>query len=249
MNPRILGGYASPQSALATYSEKVHALGQIAELGDRLFRYVRFTAGTAIGPNKLAQQAALVANHTSQTGASAVAAAGATTLSLTLGATAATANQYEDGYVKIESASTGGGQFFRIKSHAAVDSAGVLTAELYDPIVTAITGTDVWSLVPNVGADVVIQPTSITAPPAGVTLVNFAAASTSAPLYGWLQIRGLSSCLIDTTNVVAGSGLVPGAVAGAMGLETAAGIVSACATARESLLTDNAYATVDLRIG
>lgn len=248
MNPRILGGYASPQSALEAYSSQEHMLGQYGELGDRMFRYVRFTAGTAIGANNLAQQAALVANHTSQTGETAVASVGTTVLSLTLGATAAAASQYKDGYVKIQSATAGAGQIFRIRDHDAVLSAGVLTAELYDPIKTAITGTDVWSLIPNAGADVVIQPTTITAPAAGVTLASFAAASTSAARYGWVQVRGISSCLIDTTDIVVGSGLVPGAVAGTMGVETAAAVVSAVATARETITTNSIYATVDLKI-
>ncbi len=248
-NP-VVNNVASPQSVYETRTSQQHALGTRGTLADRAFRYCRFVDTTAIGPNKLAQMCPPVANHVSETGAHNLdAGAGTKTITLTLGATAAYENEYQDGYIKVEGGTNGIGQIYKIRGHSAVASGGVLTAELYDPMVTATSGSEVWTLLANPWADVVIQPTTITAPAAGVTLVNFAAATTAAPIYGWLQTGGVSSCLIDTSNVVAGSGMIPGgAVAGALGVAVETDIKQRVAVSMETLSTDSVYASVYLLI-
>src|SRR6185369_8356134 len=68
----------------------------------------------ALSSGQLMQAPALVANH--QNMATSTAAAGATQVTVTLGATAATLNQYQGGYV-IFNAGTGLGQTLKIASH------------------------------------------------------------------------------------------------------------------------------------
>lgn len=268
-NP-IVGGVnvASPQSVYSTYTTKEHELGAVGYLGDRQFRYVRFLDSTAIGPNKLAQQAPPVANHVTQTvtlASSGLDAVGSTSISLaSIGATAAAEQEYQDGYIKIQSSTLGIGQIYKIRSHDYVAASGTFTAQLYDPVVTAATGTLIVTLIHNPWGNVVIQPTSITAPAAGVTLVNYAAASTASVVtagylrtatatwtqarYGWLQTRGVSSVLMDTTDIVAGSGLIVGATAGAVGVAVETDIKQRVGIAIESLSTNSVYGSVMLQI-
>ena len=244
---------SSPQSIFEVKtgsSNQQHAIGTRFVMGGRVFRYASMFDTTAIGPNKLAQMAVPLANHVTETGTlTGTTTVGSTRITATLGATAAFASQYKDGYLKIESATTGAGQIFKLRDHAAVLSTGILTSDLYDPVVTATSGTTTWSLLSEAWANVVIQPTTATAPVAGVTMVNWPAATSTAPNFGWLQTRGIASCLLDTTNLVAGSGVTaPGLTAGACAVEIAAGLTQRLGIALEALSTDNAYASVYLMI-
>lgn len=77
-------------------SIQMHNLGERAVTPDgRSFRYVK-AGGTALVPGKLYQAPAEVTNHQNLAPTDAV-AIGATSLTVTLGATAATANQYAGG--------------------------------------------------------------------------------------------------------------------------------------------------------
>lgn len=249
-NPILYNGVASPQTVFETSTRKEHPIGSPGILPDgRRFHYAKLVDTTAIGANKLAQQCPPVPNHVTETGAFVgLDVAGSSRLSVTLGATAAYENEYENGFLKIESATTGAGQVFLIPEHAAVLSSGVLTFDTPDPVRVATSGTETWSLVHNPWGSVVIQPDTVTAPAAGVTLCDWPAATTSAPVYGWLQTWGLASVLIDTTAIVAGHGMIAGAVAGALGVAVETDILQRIAVGVEAMTTDNVYASVFLQI-
>jgi hypothetical protein len=253
-NPVVEGGYASPQSIYSTTTTKVHRLGSKGTLDDRLFRYARLTDTNAIGIGKLAQMAVPAANHVSETGTLTGFTVGRTSFTAVLGATAAHANMYEDGYIKIESSTLGPGQLLKLRGHAAISSAGTGSFELYDPVVTTPTGTVTWSLIRNPWADIVIMPTTATAPAAGVVSVDWAAASTTAPLYGWVQSVGPAAGLIDTADVVVGTGLTPSAaVAGSFKCATldgnaATSLPEIIAVAMETIATNSIHASIFLRI-
>ena len=77
------------------------------------------------------------------------AAAGATSVTVTLGATAATEDQYKDGFLYINDGATGEGHVYKIKSNAVGASGGtcVLTLDEEDGLVTALTnGTNLAGL-------------------------------------------------------------------------------------------------------
>jgi hypothetical protein len=251
-NPTLYNGKSSKLSVYETTTVKnIHPIGTPAFLEDgRRFHYAKLVDSTAIGKNKLAQSCPPVANHVTQTGTlTGMTTVGATSLSATLGATAAYVDEYENGYFKIQSATTGAGQIFRVPTHAAVLSAGVLSFQSPDGVMTATSGTTTWSLIHNPWASVVIQPDTVTANAAGVTLCDWAAAaSTSDPVFGWLQTWGLCSVLIDTTAIVAGSGVIAGAVAGALGVAVETDILQRVAVGVEAIGTDNIYASVFLNI-
>lgn len=251
-SPDVIG--SSPQSVFEVRtgsSKQEHAVGTVMRLGGRTFRYASMFDTTAIGPNKLAQMCPPVAAHVSETGAlTGTATVGATRVTATLGATAAYAGEYKDGYLYIESATTGAGQMFKLRDHAAVASSGVLTADLYDPVITATSGTTTWSLVHEAWASVVIQPTTITAPAAGVTLVNWPAATSTAPNFGWLQTGGLCSVLNGTTDLVAGSGVTPwgATTAGAIAVAVETNILQRIGVSTQTITTNDTYVVVHLQI-
>lgn len=249
-NPVLRNGVASPFSIYSTYSntqaQGKHDLGELGFLGNRTFRWARLADTTAIGTCKLAQSSPNVANHIGQTGATTGLTAGSTRITAVLGATAAFINEYEGGCFVVGNATTGLGQHYRIKGgHAAVGSGGTITLDLLDPIVTTPTGTVTWSL-HHSEYDIVIQPTSATNAAAGVTMVDWPAATNAAPIFGWVQTGGVANVFKDATTTVAGTGVIQGATAGAVGLEVAASVAQRVGIAVEGSATASIYKAVRL---
>jgi hypothetical protein len=219
-------------------SVQEHVLGTVGYADNgRAFRYVK-AGGTALVPGKLQQGPAVVANH-QNIAASAAAAAGATTVTFTLGATAATANQYAGGTLVINDVD-GEGYTYRIASHAAADSSGVITLKLDDPILVALTTNSEACLFPNTYNGVIVNPTTPTNAPVGV-----AVKAITANQYGWIQTHGPVSCLNDSATAV-GLGVAPSqAVAGAV--KTMAATLSQVGYALQAGV-DTEYRTVFLTI-
>lgn len=175
-------------------------------------------AGDAVAAGKLYQDAAIVANHQNiaVTAYTAYSANGNVPpkVTVTLGATAATANQYAGGFVVVNDA-TGEGQTLRIASHPAADASASLVITLEDGAATALDATSEVCLIPPHGKDVIIQPTTVTGAQVGVGLYPIAAAS-----YGFLVSKGLVSCLAQGAIGV-GLGISIGSVAGAVAVAAA----------------------------
>lgn len=162
----------------------------------------------------LLQDAAIVANHQNiaVTAYQAYSANGnvPAKVTVTLGATAATANQYAGGFVVVNDAN-GEGQTLRIASHPAADASGSLVITLEDSASTALTTSSEVCLIPAHGANVIINPTTITGAQVGVALYPVAASA-----YGFVTTKGLTSCLNQGGTAV-GLGIAPsGSVAGAV---------------------------------
>jgi hypothetical protein len=174
--------------------------------------------GVALTPGVLVQDAAIVANHQNLavTAYQAYSANGnvPAKVTVTLGATAATANQYAGGFVVVNDAN-GEGQTLRIASHPAADASGSLAITLEDGANTALTTSSEVCLLPAHGKDVVIQPTTVTGAQVGVTLSPIAAEA-----YGFVVSRGIVSCLAQGAIGV-GLGLSVGSVAGSVAVAAA----------------------------
>lgn len=157
-----------------------------------VYRYVKVGA-TALVAGKLYDGPASVANHTNI--ACAVAAAGATTITVTLGATAATANQYADGYIVINDVD-GQGYTYKIKSHPAADASATLVLTLDDgeTVQEALTANSQATLCANQYNGIVIHASTEAGIPVGVAIDDIAALS-----YGFIKTRGVVSCLHDAT--------------------------------------------------
>ena len=248
-NPIIFGGVGSPQDIYETSTVQYHRVGERGHLADRAFRYARIT-GTSIATNVLAQSPAVVALHTSQTGALTGFTVGSKSFTAVLGATAADAEQYQDGYIKIQSSTLGAGQMYKIYGHGAVASAGTGRFGLYDSILTTPTGTVTWSLIRNPWADSIVTPvTTQTNMNCGVPQIATGTGTAAAPVFVWMQTWGLCSVLGDTTDTVAGSGVLgQGATAGTVALELTTTITQRVGTSFASLATNDVYQTVFLSI-
>ena len=185
-----LGIVADPFTESAT---ALFPLGSKLIYGDRTFRYA-FTNG-AVTAGKLLQTAAAVANHR-DIAVQAAASAGDTAVTVTLGSTAATLNQYADGYLHINDVA-GQGQLLKIASHPAADASANLVVTLYDAVTTALTTSSKADLIENPYANVIVAPTAETGAVAGVTTID-----TADNRFFWAQTSGPCSVLTDGTIVL-----------------------------------------------
>jgi len=174
--------------------------------------------GVALVAGVLTQDAAVVANHqniavTAYTPYSANGNVPAK-VTVTLGATAATANQYAGGFVVVND-NNGEGQTLRIASHPAASASASLTLTLEEGGTVALTSASEVCLIPAHGADIVINPTTATGAVAGVTMYALAAGD-----YGFVVTKGVTSCLAQGAIGV-GLGISPGSVAGSVAVAAA----------------------------
>jgi len=193
-------------------------VGQLAVTADgKKYRYAQ-AGGTALAAGKLAVTATQVANHEDMAVASA-AAVGAKTVTVTLGATEATANQYTCGYLVINN-EAGEGIAYRIASHPAAESAASLVVTLEDKagVQVALTTSSKASLVKNKYSDVVISASDQLDVPVGIPNVEI-----TTEYYGWLQVGGACSALADETLAIGASLTIGDSTGGAVGTADASG--------------------------
>lgn len=172
-----------------------HQLGSIGHAADgRKFRYCKNNATNAMVAGTLQQNSA--ESTTNESIVTAATSIGATSVTTT-GTVTMTANQYADGFMVVTGeAGTGGGYYYRIKSHPAATGA-VVTVKLYDPIKVALSATTQVDFVPNPYNLVIINPTSATGAPLGVAM-NACPASN----YTWIQTGGPGIAYADASGAV-----------------------------------------------
>ncbi len=193
-------------------------LGSRWDLSDgRVVALGQPASGTTVVPGKLYQNAALVANHQNidVTAYTAYSANGnvPAQVTVTLGATAATANQYRGGYLAVVDGA-GEGQLLKIASHPAADASATLAITLEDGPTTALsTTTSEVSLLPATGNNVIIMPTTVTNTVFGLSMYDIAAES-----YGFFLVQGIGNALSDATTPAVGCAISwSAATAGAVG--------------------------------
>lgn len=140
-------------------------------------------------------------------------------VTVTLGATAVTANEYAGGFLFVASG-TGAGQTLKIASHPAADASANVVVTLEDAPNTALVGaSSVVNLIRNpygsatgtaysTNGVVLGLHTGFTGSIAGVSLYPFAASGTATVSYGFLVTKGLTACLNDA-NTTAGLDVMP----------------------------------------
>lgn len=187
-------------------------LGQEKVFSDgRKFRLAK-NGAAALAAGKLVIQGDETANHVGI--AIAAASVGDTVVTVTLGATLATANQYKDGYLIVRTEGT----MYKIKSHPAADASATLKVELYDPIVVALAGDEEVDLVVHPLSGVVIAATDQADVPVGVPLI-----AVTAAYYFWAQVAGPCPVLIDETLGRGDMVTIGSSVAGAVEMHDAVG--------------------------
>jgi len=195
-------------------SVQFHKLGELyIDPFGRKFRYVQAGASALVTGNLL-QEAAEVTNFRSMV-VQAAAAIGDTMIPVTLGGTAVTANQFENGDLVVES-STGIGQVFKIVRHD-VQTSTTGTCKFYvDRAVKIALTTSSQVSVRKSAFDGVIQYPATTQTGGAVGAALYAMTDS---YYGWVQSGGDGAALFDDgTNTSNGvTGIVPSAsVAGSV---------------------------------
>jgi len=205
------------QPAFTSLDTPLHAIGTLATTSDgRKFRYARAGASALVAGDMIQAPAQLV-NHDQLTPSAA--AIGATEISVTLGATAVTANQYANGWICIDT-TPGLGQFLKIQSHPAADASAAVVLTLFpeDALTVALTSSSRVTLVPNPYSAVIQTPvTTLTGAAIGAAIYPIAAGE-----YGWIQSGGPAAVLIAGTPGVGLAVVVPATAAGAVVVDGAA---------------------------
>ena len=179
-----------------TGTSQIHPYGTRMVLPDgRVFYYGQTDGAQTAGA--ICQSAVGVANHDMDLAVN-TAAAGAKSLSVTVGGTAVTANQYADGYVYVNDG-TGEGHIYKIRQHDAISSSGSGTINLYDgdAIVVAFEAATIVGLAKNPYKDFIVFPTTATGHPVGVAATDF-----DDDDFGWLQTWGPAAVLCDVAFVI-----------------------------------------------
>lgn len=197
-------------------STQLHDLDTVRYLSDgRAFAYAQAGA-TALAVAKLTCSEAPSATANRETVA-ANAAIGATVLSITFGAEKA-ADLFKDGWIYDALA----GDLYQIKSHAI----GTTAVQVYlkEPLRIAWTTSSKATVIRNRQKAVIISPTTLTSPPAGVPPI-----AVTASYYFWNQVKGPAVCLIAGTLVI-GNNCGPLTTAGAVAPLNSADIIGAVGT-------------------
>ena len=187
-----------------------HALGERGVTAEgRSFRYCSIepsattvtgqVAGATLVAGNLIQTSAPVANHLALTPS--VANIGDLTVTVTLGATAAYANQYSQGAILV-SVTPGLGQLLKIRSHPAAAASATLVLTLEDPILVALSTSSRIDLMRNIYAGVIQAPATTTGAIIGSAQFAIPALATGGALgqnYGWIQTKGPAAVLSAAT--------------------------------------------------
>lgn len=223
--------------------ENLGVLGQ-DQFGD-LYRYGAVGASN-ISAGKLSVAPTPKTNHHNVSAFAAVTADGKqNVVTLVLGATAATLNEYAGGILNANAVAPAG-QSYRITSNPAANSSANLAVTVATPFTTSITTSSKFSLTHNT-MNAVIEGTVQTKRAAGVPQINM-----TALYYGWFKIRGTTSVLADGTialgSLIAPSGSVSGAVIAYSGTWGTALVTELVGQASILAGVDTEYRAVDLRI-
>lgn len=234
------------QDLYAESSTQQHPLGTLAtdKFGNR-YRYVQ-NGGVALVTGNLLQEPAEDTNFRSMA-VNTAAAIGATSIAVTLGGTAVTANMFDEGVLVIESA-TGIGQKFNITSHdVQTSTTGSCTFNLDRPLKIALDTTSQVSVRKNSCDGVIAFPTTPTGAPVGVALYAMTIA-----YFGWVQSGGDCAVLFDNTDNSAAdaTGIIPSlTVAGSVKAGLAADVADAwIGWSREMVSVDSTMGMVHLTI-
>ena len=195
------------QPIFSSSSTPAHTPGELVCMsGGRKFRYVKNGAVALVAGNMI-QAPAEIAHHYGMTPAAA--AIGATTVTVTPGATGGAANLYSGGWLVIDT-TPGEGYMYPVDSHPAITASVAFTVTLGAPLQVALTTSSRVTLVPNPYQNVIQAPvTTLTN-----TVIGAAVFPIAAGEYGWVQSGGPAAVLVKGTPGPGLAVMVPGSVAG-----------------------------------
>jgi hypothetical protein len=189
----IWGDYGDEK---VTGTTQIHPYGTRMVLPDGRVFYYGQTAGAQTA-GAICQSAVGVANHDMDLAAN-TASAGDKSVTVTVGGTAATEDQYKDGYLYVNDG-TGEGHIYKIRQHDAISSSGSGAINLYDgdAVAVAFVAATIVGLAKNPYKDFVVYPTTATGHAVGVAATDF-----DDDDFGWLQTWGPAAVLCDVAFVI-----------------------------------------------
>lgn len=221
------------QDARTVSSTKLHRLGTVAETSDgRVYRYA-LAGGSNLAAGLVNTSTAKVANHTNL--AVTAAAVGARSVTPTLGATATTIGQYDDGHLVVnDSAGVGCAYLIAGTPVIALSTAG--TIQLSEGIATALTTSSKVSLAYN---------------PWGLAIVGAAAAAlfsngtnnvaVTASNYYWSQTAGIASVLSDGVIGKGSQAILSPTITGALVVEGTSAVTQRIGVAPDATVDTKYY--------
>ena len=229
------------QDARAVSSARGNArVGQTAATNDgRAYTYGQAGA-VALAPGKVNVAAAIVANH--QGLVPTATAAGSFTVTATLGATLATADQYADGYLTVI-VTPGVGVSYKIVGNTAAVLSTACTFTLAEPIQVALTTTSRVSVSAHPNTSLIVAPGD------AATYQTIGVNNVTVPIsnYGWFQTRGYCSVLSAGIITKGAGALVSASVAGAATINLAASVTQQIGYAPEATV-DTQYQPLFLTV-
>ncbi len=197
------------QPLYTSSSTQIHRLGERLVTADgRVFRYCKAASTAALVAGNYIQSAAEIGDH--QNRSVTAAAIGATTVTVSLGATAVTENQYAGGQMVV-TITPGLGQAVTIAGHPAAVLSTSVVLTLGEPLRVALDTNTRVDLVANPYNNVIQEPATT----ATGVCVGVATYIISASEYGWIQRGGLAGALNTDTTAVGLALCVPSATVGA----------------------------------
>jgi hypothetical protein len=180
------------QSIYEESSTALHSLGDCCALpGARIFTYCK-NGAVALTDGHLLQAAGPVALHANRAVAAAT-VVGATRISVGMGASAAAANYYAEGYLHFNDVAPEG-SLYKVKSHLAITGSDTVWFNLYDPLVKVTTTSSEVTLTKAKEDCIIVAPNAaLTAPVVGVSLIDV-----TIGYYFWAQTYGPCPVLIST---------------------------------------------------
>jgi len=183
-------------------TEQKHPVGTIGITNDgRTYRYCQ-AGGTALEPGTMCIAPDITTNHEDL--AVNTFAVNDKEMSITLGATAITGNEYQEGFVNVTDAS-GQGIMYKIKSCPATAQSTAVTVYLEEPVKVVAEADTTVTLYRNKYRDVLVSDGTQDDLPVGVPNVEIAANA-----YGWLQTGGPCSILVDANDSTVGKPITIG---------------------------------------
>ena len=249
--PILHNGVGSPQSVNASSITRYHTIGTRGVLQDgRVYYYARNGTAAELSAGKLYSRVNGVANHQNlATTTTSLAVGSDIATGITLGATAAAAGLYRDGYLAV---TDGGaqGSYYKIVSHDDIASAGTGSFLLDSPIAVVSDANTTVSLIRNAYDDPQISVTDQQDVVLGVPNFTIPIGSTTTQ-YGWIQTWGECPVLCDESVAAFGQCIVPGSsTAGSVEEDDTATTVSQepIVGYNVTALVDTEYQVIDLRI-
>jgi len=227
-HPILINGGASNQSIYEISTSMKHPVGTKGQLPDgRGFMYARNKNATPlVAGNLLVGELALVTMDDLITVAAAVGSTAMTVTPIT-GKTWA-ANELAEGLFCVNSATTGAGIPYKIKSHLVTTDATAFVVNLYDGLAVATTGTVRSHIDKNTWMDPIIMPTGGAGMAAGVALRAIPDGSTN-PQYFWCQTWGHCTLTAGSASAVGDALMADTTTAGETLIATAGNQVVATA--------------------